>query len=184
MEGENEQKKTRKRSAAKTLQILERGSKILDLRKNGVSFRAISAALIKEAESRGEDTRGFSYEQVRKDYKAIIQLKTEELENAADDVRAELSELLDDVILNFMPHIRTKVDMSTQPNDVDMKKKAGDVVLKAINQKADLFGVKAPTKIANPDGTSLTQPLADALAKFDKDLMKVFGDDDEDGLEN
>jgi DNA-binding transcriptional MerR regulator len=147
-EVESEVLKVRKeRTPAQIARILERGSKILALRRDGASLRAISAALKKEAEAEGRSTRGYSYEQVRQDFKEIVELRIEEQQEQLEEVRALAAERLDEVVMNFMPMLRTKIDGDTSDNLVRAKLKAGDLIIRATKEFAELFGAKRPQKI-------------------------------------
>lgn len=145
--GQGPKTKTKKRSAAKVAEILERGTKILDLRKNGASLRAISKILVKEAEEKGLPTRGFSYEQVRKDFNEIVSLRVEEQQEVVEEIRMLASERLEEVLINYLPYVRLRIDKNSSDNDVRMKMKAGDTVIRAVKEHAELFGAKRPQKL-------------------------------------
>lgn len=172
--GEAPQSKTKKRSPAKVAQILERGTRILELRKSGASLRAISRELIKQAEAKGEPTRGYSYQQVKRDYDEIVALRREEQASKIDEITLLSEERLEDMILNFMPYARIKIDGLTAENLVRMKAKAGDIVIKAVRELTELYGVKRPQKVemSGLDGkpfqviTAISiEPVASAIPK-------------------
>jgi hypothetical protein len=145
------------RSAARTARIIEKGSRILELRKSGASFRAISRQLIKQAEAAGESTAGLSYNQIRNDYSQLIELSIEESKVSIEEQRVLATERLDDILLHFMPYVRLTVDASTSSKMVRMKMKAGDIVIKAIKEHAEICGLKRPQKleITGTDGGPL-----------------------------
>lgn len=155
--GDGTKKRGKRRSPQTTARVIDRGSRILELRKNGASLRAISAALKKEAEAKGESDRGYSYEQVRKDYNAIIDLRIEEQQETLEEIRAISAERLEEVLLHYMPYVRLKVDGLTPRNEVELKKKAGDTVIKAVKELAELYGAKRPQKleVTGEDGKPL-----------------------------
>jgi hypothetical protein len=157
MELQEPKKKTRQRSPQKQLEIIERGHRILSLRRDGASLRAISAALIKEAEAAGSDTRGYSYENVRKNYNALITMLAENNLDVAMEVRELTTQRLENVILNYTPYTLIKIDGLSSDNDLQMKKKAGDTVVKAALAIADLYGARKPLKheITGENGSPL-----------------------------
>jgi hypothetical protein len=113
--GQGPKTKTNKRSAAKVAEILERGTKILDLRKNGASLRAISKILTKEAEEKGLSTRGFSYGQVRKDFNEIVELRVEEQQDIVAEDPELAAERLEEVTRHLMPLLQMPlIDPPTQ----------------------------------------------------------------------
>lgn len=138
----------RKRSAKKIVEILERGTRILELRKQGKSLREISKLLTTEAETAGLSTRGFSYEQVRKDFWEMVELRNEEHGDAIDDIRVLCAERLEDVFAMCMPIL------TAETSDVDAKMKAAAAITRANKEYAELFGAKKPQKIqvAGEDG--------------------------------
>lgn len=156
-QGETRKTRTKRRSAAKAAQILDRGSKILELRKNGASLRAISRELTKQAEANGESTRGYSYEQIRRVYQEIVDLRIEEQQDALEEIRVLCAERLEDILINYMPYARTRVDALTPDNLLRMKLKAGDTVIKAVKELAELYGAKRPQKleVTGEDGKPL-----------------------------
>lgn len=141
--------KQKKRSAKKVAQILERGTKILELRKNGASLRQISAILTKQAKDKGEPTRGYSYEQVRKDWLEIIQLCIDEQQDTVEEIRSLCSERLDKVMLHMFPLLRS--------GDSEEKARAANAIIRANREYAELYGAKRPlaVEVSNPDGTPL-----------------------------
>jgi hypothetical protein len=172
--GEAPQTRTKRRSPAKVAQILDRGNKILELRKSGASLRAISRELTRQAEANGEPTRGYSYGQVKKDLDEILALRIEERRDKTDEVLVLCEERIEEVLINFAPHLRTKVDGLTPENLVRMKIKAGDLILKAAKELAELYGVKKPQRVemSGPDGKPLNvvtnviiEPVVSSIAK-------------------
>lgn len=166
--------KKRKRTAQQTAKIIERGSRILELRKNGASLRAISAVLKREAEERGESTRGYSYEQVRRDFNEIVALRIEEQQDALEEIRVICCERLEDVVLNYMPYAKSKIGPLTDANTVKMKMKAGDTIIKAVKELSEIYGAKRPQKleVTGEDGKPLnvvTQVLIEFTNNIDPD---------------
>lgn len=128
---------------------LERGNRILELRKQGISFRGIEEILKREATERGEPTRGLSYERIRQQYRKVMALRTAELADAADEHKALLVERLEAVIASFWPYLSKGMDECGKlPDDlpdeqiIELKKKAGDVVIRAVRELADILGVR------------------------------------------
>lgn len=145
--GEAPKTKPKRRSAKKVAQILERGTKVFELRKSGASLRAISRELTRQAEAKGESTRGYSYEQVRKDFQAIVDLRIDEQQNMVDEARILAAERLDDVIINLGPILRTKVEEKGSTKTVRAKIAAGNAIVRATNVFAELYGAKRPLKV-------------------------------------
>jgi DNA-binding transcriptional MerR regulator len=144
--------KRKKRSAAKLAQIIERGTKIFQLRKEGQSLREISARLKKEAEDNGEPTRGYSYEQVRKDFWEIVGLKTEEQQDMVAEARELAAERLEEVTRHLMPLLQMPlIDPQTSvritDKQLDAKIRASTAIVKATSVYADLYGAKRPQKV-------------------------------------
>jgi DNA-binding transcriptional MerR regulator len=137
--GQGPKTKQKKRSAKKVAQILERGTRILELRKNGASLRQISSILKKQAEEKGEPTRGYSYEQVRKDWLEILHLRISEQQEVVEEIRALCAERLDEVILQMSPLLRSK--------DLEYKAQAANAIIRASKEYAELYGAKAPQSV-------------------------------------
>lgn len=123
---------------------LERGNRILELRKQGIAFRGIEEILKREAMERGEPTRGLSYERIRQQYRQVMALRTAELADAAEEHKALLVERLEAVIASFWPYLSAGDDCENLPDEqiIELKKKAGDVVIRAVRELADILGVR------------------------------------------
>jgi hypothetical protein len=146
-EAPNTERPKKKRSPKTTARIIERGSRILKLRAQGKSLRKISAMLIKEAKDAGLQTRGFSYEQVRLDFREIVELRIDEQQSDLEEVRIITAERLEKVIREFTPLLETEIGGLTADNLVRAKLKAGDVIIKAAKEYAELFGAKRPQRL-------------------------------------
>jgi DNA-binding transcriptional MerR regulator len=127
---------------------LERGNRILELRKQGISFRGIEEILKREAMERGGPTRGLSYERIRQHYLQVMALRAAELADAAEEHKALLAARLEGVIASFWPYLSGMDDCGNGPEAVqdeqiiELKKKAGDVVIRAVRELADILGVR------------------------------------------
>ncbi len=140
--GQGPAAKQKKRSAKKIVEILERGTRILELRRDGKSLREISKLLTEEAEKNGKPTRGFSYEQVRKDFWEMVDLRNQEHAGVIDDIRILCAERLEKIFEISMPIL-------TDPkSDVEAKMKAALAITRANKEYAELFGAKGPQKMA------------------------------------
>jgi len=157
MEPEETPRKKYKRSPKRVAEVLERGTRILELRRDGYSLRQISSILRKEAKDAGRSTRGYSHEQVRTDFQAIIAFTLEEQQETVDEMRVLAAERLESVLQSYMPYVLMEIKPLTSDNEVRMKIKAGDVVLKAMREYNELFGIKTPQKmeITGADGKDL-----------------------------
>src|SRR5436190_3551043 len=94
---ENEEK-PKKRTPKKTAEILTRGKRILELRRDGYSLREISSQLKKEAAESSRSTRGFSHEQVRKDFQEIVRFELDQQQDTLDEIRMLAAERLESVM--------------------------------------------------------------------------------------
>jgi DNA-binding transcriptional MerR regulator len=155
----------RKRTPKKIVEILERGTRILELRKQGNSIREISKILTKEAEDAGRSTRGYSYEQVRKDFWEMVELRNDEHNDAIDDIRVLCAERLEDVFRTCMPIL------TDTKSDVDSKMKAAAAITRANKEYAELFGAKKPQKIqvAGEDGKPI-HVVTSVVLEFTNDV--------------
>lgn len=147
MENGEAPKAKKKRTAKQTAKIIDRGSKILEYRKQGHSLREISGLLKADAKKRKQPTRGFSHEQVRQDFKEIVELRLDEQQETLDEIRMISAERLEKVLVSYMPYVEQDIDKLTSDNLVRMKIKAGDTVIRAIKEFNELYGVKRPQKI-------------------------------------
>jgi len=136
---EEAKKKLRPRTPAQTARIVDRGTKILEMRKRGESLRAISAALKKEDIDGGGKGRGFSHEQVRQDFLAIIGLRIEEQQDMLEEIRALTAERLDKVILEISPLLEGQMP--------ETKLAAANVLIRANKEYAELHGAKQPQQL-------------------------------------
>jgi hypothetical protein len=134
---------------------LDRAMKVFELRKGGGSFRAISDALKKQAEDKGESTRGYSHEQVRADFELAVRIKTDNLGDAVVEAQILTAERLDDIYLKISPLLN-----GTKPST---KIKAAAVLIRANKEYAELHGAKKPLKIEHS-------------GKVDSDVVHKLGD--------
>jgi hypothetical protein len=175
----------KKRSAKKISEILERGSRILDLRKEGKSLRAISAILVAEAEDKKLPTRGFSYEQVRKDFWEMVNLRINEQGESVDHIRALCAERLDEVFERCFPLLRDET--------VDTRIKAANAIVRASKEYAELYGAKRPQQIEHggavatyvmskeeweAEASNRLMQTGDQLRKFDDETGDKSNDPD------
>lgn len=155
--GETPKIKVKKRSPAKVAKILDRGTKILELRKSGASLRAISRELIRQAEANGEDTKGLSYGQVKRDFDEIVALRIDEQQDMVAEARVIAAERLDEVVIHLMPVLRSKLGTKDNDDLVRAKIQAGNVIVRATKEYAELHGAKRPqpVEVFTPDGKPL-----------------------------
>lgn len=174
--GQGPRTQLKKRSAKKIVEVLERGSKILDLRKEGKSLREISRELTEEAEAAGKPTRGFSYEQVRKDFWEMVNLRINEQGESVDHIRALCAERLDEVFERCFPLLRN--------DTVDTRIKAANTIVRASKEYAELYGAKRP-QVINHGGAVATYVMskeeweAEALQRLKQtgDQLQKFDDE-------
>jgi hypothetical protein len=164
----------REQSAAKAARIIEKGSRILEFRKGGASFRAISAALINEAEAKGEPTDGLCYTQVWKDYREIVKFLANEQKESFEETRFLAIARLDEIYLNYGPYARLTITPSSSENEVKMKMKAGDILIKAIREYAELLGLKRHRiELSTPDGKPLINPVMQVIVEFSNEKAET-----------
>lgn len=158
------------RSPKEIERIIERGTRILELRKKGASLRAIAKILHNEAVARGDDTRGYSYANVRKHYENIMAIRAEEQNESADEIRALCVDRLEMVVERFMPHLEED-GTSSIDNLVRLKMKAGDVIVRAVREIAEIYGVKRPQKleVTGEDGKPLNL-VTQVIVEFTNDV--------------
>jgi len=135
------------KTAAEIEKIIVRGSRIMELRRDGKSFRQISKILKEEAQIAGRSVRGFGYVQISQHYKALADLRLSEQQETVDEIRMLSAERLEHVLAQYMPYAELKIGPLTSKNEVRMKIKAGDVVVKAVTELAELYGAKRPQRI-------------------------------------
>lgn len=170
--------KKKKLTATQIANILDKGGRIFELVKSGASWRSISSVLQKEAKEKGENTRGYSFENCRQIYRKYVDLLIEDQQQAVEEHRVLLLARLDDIYLNYSPYARAKVDDLTSSNAVKMKMKAGDILVKAIREQAEILGVKKPQKVEvfGADGAPLIP--RDITLTIDK----IYGSDGPDEI--
>ena len=166
------EKPKRRRSLAQTAKIIDAGGRIFELRKSGASWRSISSVLVGEAEKAGGTGKGFSFENCRLLYNEYVEIL---LENGRDNLDAERERLLgkiDDLYLNYQPYTKTKISALSSHNELEMKKKAGDICAKLIHEEADILGVKKPQKmeLSGEGGSPLVPVVTPIIIEFTMDV--------------
>lgn len=158
-------KKLKGRTPAQTAKIIERGTKVFELRKRGASLRAIAATLKKQDIEAGGNGRGFSHEQVRKDYLGIINVKLDEQQDMASEARALTAERLDDLMIRISPLLD-----SSKPKT---KIAAANVLIRANKEYAELHGAKRPQRVevTGQDGVPLIP------RDISINISKIYGSD-------
>lgn len=165
-----------RRSPQKLAKILDLGGRVFDLVKGGASFRQISSVLADENKKNGGTGRGFSHEQCRQWFRDYIALLSEDGSADVEGYRQVCLAQLDDVILNFGPHLRTKINAASDDNAVKLKMKAGDLIIKAVDRKANILGVNKPQaiEVTGKDGKPLNmvtniiiEPVSSMIEKPD-----------------
>lgn len=126
---------------------MERGRRVFELRRSGVSLRKISEHLKREAESKGESTRGFSFSQVRDDFHAVLEVLADDTQDLAREYRTLTTETLEELLTAWLPYSRMQITNRSTENDVRLKMKSGDVIVKAVRELAEIYGVKRPQKV-------------------------------------
>lgn len=123
------------------------------------------------------------------DYRQIADFLTESgtpcsKSTVANDIHAIYAEL-DAKSVEYLEQRRTRQDRRydtliranwKKANEGDWK--AGKLVNELMKAQNDLLGLNAAAKFQhqNPDGSAITQPIADAMNSFAKGLDKIYGD--------
>lgn len=165
------------RSTAKSdtarMSRIDRQRKVIDLRTRGYGYREIAAALKKQAETEGLSTRGFSHEQMRRDYKSAMQMRIDELAHDVDEYRALTMARLERTLQDCDRYEHLKIDDLTSDNLLKAKFKAMDVKIKAIREIVDVLGLRRPQKIALTDTDGNDSPLTTkVIVQFTDDVIK------------
>lgn len=150
METQAESPNNKRKKDVVSARKLDRAFKVFELRKKGRSYRSISKILRKQAEEKGESTRGFSHTQAKTDFELAVRIKNEDLGNMVEEARTLTAERLDDIFLRISPLLNN--------TDSEIKLKAAGVLVKANKEYADLFGAKKPQKleVTGEDGKPLS----------------------------
>lgn len=156
-ENQKKPKRTTPKSDSRTQKRLDRGKRIIALRASGASLRQISEILTAEAEKAGISTRGLSHQAISNDLKWYRGLQKAEISEAVEEMRATNTERLESLILHYGPYSKNSIDGLTASNLVQMKRKAADVIIKAIRELNDMYGTRQPQKLehSGPDGSPI-----------------------------
>lgn len=136
-------KKKSAKQLAKELEMLDRGLRVVELKKSGASFRAIAAKLKKEGSAE------VTYQTVRRDYWEAMKVLTEHrLEEAEIHREMQLQRLESNLLAHYTASIG-KVEKVVDPKTKEEVKKitppsvaSGWLVLGFIKEISDTLGLK------------------------------------------
>lgn len=161
-------KKQTAKKSAKQIDLSQRRWLVLELRKQGATYRQIAEQLVEEFGESGEHgiTKKYDQSVAYDDFKAVIkELNERNIDEMEDNRRIDLERL--DALL------AGSFDLAEQGNP-----DAFSNVMEVITKRAAWFGYNAPTKseVSGPNGGAIQLE-----AVIDAGISKIYGDD---GAEN